>query len=111
MRLSVGIFRVNTVWFDELGSSCGCYFSLVVRKPDFVACEQQKSAFMNVSAQSDHHIWFLPYEKYNGKTCKMQNFNLRASMCGIAVWLQPYQVEIPKAGYCPDMTETLLTGR
>ena len=54
---------------------------LDARKPDFVACEQQRRRPAGAYAQSDQHLCFSLSGKHNSTTSSMQNFNILASLC------------------------------
>ena len=57
--------RLHITCMDDMG--------LVVRKPDFVASEQQKHRQACTSTQSDHHLCYSLSGKYNySKTCLKQ---------------------------------------
>ena len=59
--------------------------SLVTRKPDFVAGEQQKLKLVNASAQSDQCLCYL-------FTCYMQNFIILAYLCSRAYWFDSHLI-------------------
>ena len=46
------------------------------RKPDFVACEQQRCRTACAYAQSDQHLCFLLSGKNNSPTSSIQNLNI-----------------------------------
>ena len=54
---------------------------LDARKPNFVACEQERHRLACTSAQSDQHLYYLPSGKYSSQVCRMQKFNILASLC------------------------------
>ena len=54
---------------------------LDMRKPDFVACLQQRHRPACTSMKSDQPLCQLLSEKYSSQTCFMQNFNVLASFC------------------------------
>ena len=56
-----------------MGAEITKYVVLNARKPDFVACEQQRGRSACASTQSDQRLCYLLYGKYNSprgnKTC------------------------------------------
>ena len=86
---------------------------LVVRKPDFVACEkplQQRCRPDCASAHSDQHLWKLEsitchviyrikyclnQSIWSSQTFSMLNFNVLASLCSWACRFEPYLVTNP----------------
>ena len=59
-----------------------------MRKPDFVACKQQRHRPACAFTLTDQHVCYsLPW-KYHIKTCFMQNFNILAILCSWAGWFE-----------------------
>ena len=69
---------------------------LIARKPDFVACEQQRRRPACASAQSDQRLCFSLTEKYDSLTCHMQNLKILVSLCSLADCFQHYLVANPE---------------
>ena len=57
------------------------YIGLVLRKPVFVVCEQQKRRPACASAQSDQCLCYALIGKYHIETCYERNLNFLVSLC------------------------------
>ena len=68
-----------------------------MRKPDFVAWEQQRPRPVCTSMQSDKYLCYSLSAKYESLTWHMQTFYILASLCSWVAWSELHLVANPKA--------------
>ena len=78
------------------------YLSLVIRKPVFALCEQQRRRSACTSAQSDQHLCCSFLRQYNTCSCYVLNFKTIASLCGCAGRFESYLVANDKDRFSRD---------
>ena len=54
------------------------------------------------STKSDHHLCYLLSMKYNSLSCYVPKFNILASRCSSAGWIEPYLVENLRDRFSPE---------
>ena len=54
------------------------------------------------STKSDQHLCYLLSMKYNSLSCYVPKFNILASRCSSAGWIEPYLVEKIRDGFSPE---------
>ena len=64
------------------------HLSLVMRKPVFVLCEQQRHRSACTSTQSDQHLCCSLLRQYNTCSCYVLNFQTLAKFCSWAGWFE-----------------------
>ena len=77
-------------------------FSLIMRKPVFALCEQQRRKSACASAQSDQHLCCSLPRQYNISSFFIRNFKPLASFCGCAGRFESYLVENPEDRFSND---------
>ena len=82
------------------------HISLVMRKPVFAICKQQRCRSACTSAQYDqHHCYSLP--KYYTSSFYVRNFKPLASFCGCAGQIESYPVANPEDRFSHDEAHIL----
>ena len=76
----------------------------VLRKSDFVVCEQQRCISGCLYAQSDLHFCYWLSGKDYGFICYIQNFNILASLHCRAGLFEHYVVRDPKDSFLASMS-------
>ena len=85
--------------------------SLVMRKPIFTICKQQRHRSACASAQSDQCLRCLLPRQYNASSFYVRTFKPLASYCGCAGWFVSYMVKNPEDRFSGDEAHTNWVGK
>ena len=83
----------------------GFNWSLIIRKPVFSLCEQQRRRSTCASAQSDQRLYCSLPGQYNASTCYSRSFKTLACFCSSAGRFESYLVENPEDRFSCDGTQ------
>ena len=67
-----------------------------------VGCEQQRHRHACADAQSDQHLCYSRFGKYNISAYYKRNFIFLSSLCSWAGWFDSHFVRNPEDRFCPD---------
>ena len=81
-----------------------------MRKPYFVACEQQSRRPACASAQTDQRVCYALLGNYKSPNSLMQNFNILVSRCSRVADLDLTWPEAPKTGFLTSSSHKSLKG-